>query len=185
MLTLNRIVKMKERVVSNNQSAIEILMRENEKGLECVHQLGNAVKRIQADGFSFETFEQVVEAMKFIDTEIRQHSEKEEQYLSPLLDRHVHGSSQVMTQEHRELWKALSALRECVKDIEELRIHPTTIRDLIECSRSIVEILTNHINKENTVFFPMATRLLTPEEYDQFQTSIFAARSSISSKSVH
>jgi hemerythrin-like domain-containing protein len=164
--------EMKEQSPGNNGGAIEIHVAENERGREYTEQLRIAAEHIQANGFSFETFEQIVEAIRFIETEIRRHCEAEEQYLFPLLDRHVKGSLQAAVEEHRAIWKALGVLRECVKDIEDLRIHPAIIRDLAQYSIAIADLLLRQIEKENATLFPAVKDLLTPEECDQVRASI-------------
>ena len=143
-----------------------MLMQEHEEGLKYLAQLQKAAEYIQANGFSFEAFRDVSEAIRYIDSEIRRHNEKEEQYLFPLIESHVHGPGEAMHNEHRELWRAFKSLRECVREVEEMKIYPTTVRDLIRLSKSIVDLLTDHIRKENEVFFPMAKNMLTKDEYE-------------------
>ena len=154
---------------------IELLMKEHEEGMKYLRQLGNAADYIKANGFSFEAFEQMAEAIRFIDTDIRRHNEKEEQYLFPLLERHVDGPPQVMRSEHRELWKAFNKLRECIKDMENLHIYGTSIPELVQCANTVVDLLGNHIAKENEVLFPMAKNVLTDAEYDRLRTNLSAA----------
>ncbi|HTK82661.1 MAG TPA: hemerythrin domain-containing protein [Bacteroidota bacterium] len=145
---------------------IVLLMHEHEEGMKYLDKLRDAADYIQANGFSFKAFEDVAEAIRFIDNEIRRHNEKEEKYLFPLVEVHVHGPGEVMHNEHRELWRAFKSLRECVKEVEEMKIYPTTVRDLIRLSHAIVDLLSNHIRKENEVFFPMAKNILTKDEYE-------------------
>ena len=166
----------KETVHSNGDAdPILILMKEHEEGLRYLKQLKEAAEQIKTNGFSFEAFENLAQAIRYIDIEIRRHNENEEKYLFPLMERHLNGSSEVMRSEHRELWRAFNSLRTCVKDVEDMKIYATTIRDLVRCSESIVELLTSHITKENDVLFPMAIRILTKEEYRQLAAEIAAA----------
>ena len=167
---------MSKEVRKDSAGAIEILIADNEKGLAYAEQLKSAAKSIQANGFSFEMFEQIVEAIRFIETEMRRHCQNVEQFLNPLIDRHVKGYLQSGIDEHREIWKALSVLRECVKDIEDLRIHPAITRDLANYSTTIACLLVQQIEKENSTLLPIARKSLTPEECDQLKASISAAR---------
>lgn len=158
--------------MQNVDDPIEILMKEHEEGLKYLKRLGDAAEHIKTYGFSFDAFEDIAEAIRFIDTEIRHHNEREEKYLFPLMDTHATSPSKVIRDEHRELWRAFNNLMESVKNVEELRIYPTTVMELIQNSKAIVELLSNHIAKENEILFPMTKQLLTKEEYEQLGKNI-------------
>ena len=160
--------------MQNETDPLQILRREHEAGLKCLQRLRDAAEYIRTNGFSYEAFNDVAEATWFVDTDIRRHNEKEEKYLFPLLEQHVNGLPTVFRNEHRELWKAFKNLRECVKDVEELRIYPTTVADLIKYSTSVVLLLSNHMTKENNILFPMAKEVLTKKEYSQLAKEILA-----------
>ena len=151
---------------------IEVFRKENEEALEFIAQLSGAAEFISANGFSFDAFEQIVAVVEFIDEKVRKHSEKEEKYLFPLMERHINGRTQTMRTEHRELWRAFATLKESVRDVEDLRIHAMTVRDLVHSSRTIVGSLTRHIQKENKEYFPQAKEILTQAEYDQLRKEL-------------
>ncbi|MBI3193659.1 MAG: hemerythrin domain-containing protein [Ignavibacteriae bacterium] len=151
---------------------IEILIKEHEEGTHYLQQLHIASMYISQSGFSFDAFMKLGEAIRFIDNELRTHNEKEEQYLFPLLERHVGNPVRTMLEEHRELWKLFARIRQCVEDIEEGRIYATTVKELVVASDQLYELLLNHINKENEVLFPMAKAMLTQEEYEQLKESL-------------
>jgi regulator of cell morphogenesis and NO signaling len=177
----------KEKTPVNNCNQIDpilLLMQEHEEGIKYLKRLGKAADYIHSNGFSFEAFKDVAEAIRFIDNEIRRHNEKEEKYLFPLLASHASEPVEPMRDEHRELWKAFKYLRECVKEVEEMKIYPTTVRDLVRLSKSIVDLLTNHITKENEVLFPLAKSVLTKDEYALLTREINAAPSIILHQSI-
>ena len=151
---------------------IEILVKEHNEGLKRLAELSNAAEYIDRHGFAFEAYTQIAGAIRFINSEIRNHNEKEEKYLFPLIERHVHGPAHAMHNEHRELWRLFSRLLESVEDVEEGRIYATTIKELVLSSRLIVDLLTEHIRKENNVLFPMAKQVLTNDEYEQLSQNI-------------
>jgi hemerythrin-like domain-containing protein len=159
----------------DRRDPIDILLHEHSIALQYLHQLGDATEQIRVNGFSYDAFQKIEEALQFINLEIRHHNEKEERYLFPLLERHTQTQPTAMREEHRELWKALDRVQECIKDVEESRIYSNTIRELIRCCTSILTMLNNHIANENTVLFPMAKKLLTREEYQQLQQDICSA----------
>ena len=144
---------------------IEIFMHEHEMGLHQLALMANAAMSIEVNGFSAEAFRTIAEAIRYIGREIRCHNEREEEFLFPALDRHVSGPPGAMRQEHRELWRAFNELLKVVRDVEDGRLRGSSIRELVQLVNFIVDHLRDHIEKENTVLFPMAKRLLTSEEY--------------------
>lgn len=154
---------------SDSRDPIDILLNEHTVALQYLQRLRDATEHIKVHGFSYDAFQKIEEAIHYINLEIRHHNEKEERYLFPLLERHIKTPPEVMRSEHRDLWKELDRLQECIKDVEESRIHSNTVRELIHCCTSIVNMLTAHITKENNVVFPMTKQLLTKEEYLQLQ----------------
>lgn len=147
-------------------------MKEHEECLKYLARLHNAAEYIRTNGFSFEAYSQIAETIRFIDTVVRQHDEKEEKYLFPLMDRHVVGPPQSLRSEHRELWFAFRQLLRTVEDIEEGRLHGTSIAELVQSAEAVVEVLTSHITKENEVVYPMAKQVMTKEEYGQLKEQI-------------
>lgn len=151
---------------------IEILTKEHNECLRHLARMENAAEYIQTNGFSHEAYTQIAATIRFIDTVMRQHDEKEEKYVFSMMDRHVTGAPQVMRNEHRELWIAFKQLIRTVEDIEEGRLHGTSIVELVQSAEAVVEHLTSHITKENEVVFPMAKQMLTKEEYDELRASM-------------
>jgi len=154
------------------QDPIDILMKEHEECLKYLARLHNAAGYIKSNGFSFEAYSQIAETIRFIDTVVRQHDEKEEKYLFPVMDRHIVGPPQSLRSEHRELWFAFRQLLRTVEDIEEGRLHGTSIAELVQSAEAVVEVLTSHIAKENEVVYPMAKQIMTKEEYCQLKEQI-------------
>jgi len=150
----------------------EILIGEHGECLKYLQRMENAANYIKSNGFSFEAYSQIAETVRFVDTVMRQHDEKEEKYLFSLMDQHVPGAPQVMRNEHRELWIAFRQLLKTVEDIEEGRLHGTSIVELVESAQAVVEHLGEHIAKENEIVFPMAKQMLTKEEYNRLRESM-------------
>jgi hemerythrin-like domain-containing protein len=125
-------------------------------------------------GFSSAAFSRIGEAIGFIDTEIRRHCEKEEQFLMPLIENHIPDSREIRG-EHRALWTAFRELRRHIQDIEDGRLRGTAIIDLVHSAHMIAEILGDHIARENDELFPMVKRLLNADEYDRLTRGIVSA----------
>jgi uncharacterized protein len=158
--------------MSNVRDPIDILRKEHKDGLQYLAKLENAADSIRINGFSAEAFEQIVEVTRFIDTILRQHNEKEEMHLFPLIEHHVTDPPQVLRIEHQELWHVFRELLKAVKDVEEGRIHGSSIKELVQTAKVVVEHLNNHIAKENDIIFPLAKQLLSKEEYQQLRVEI-------------
>ena len=157
------------------EDPIEVLMKDHDEGLKHLALMKNAVNSIRQTGFSAEAFRQIAEAIQFIDVEIRQHNELEEKVLFPLIERHGLSPSYAMRHEHREMWSAFNRLLKHVRDIEEGRLHGTSIVEFIKASEFIIDMLGNHIAEENTVLFPMIRKVLTAGEYQQLAREILRA----------
>lgn len=153
---------------------IEVLMKEHDKALEKLSVIADSIESIQLHGFSGRAFQDLTNATSFISTEMRKHSDKEEKFLFPLLDKHVFESPNIMRHERWEIWQAFNELMASIKDVEDGRIHGTTICELIRSSQEVVEKFRNHIIKENTILFPMVKRVLRSEEYEQLRKDIIS-----------
>jgi hemerythrin-like domain-containing protein len=160
---------------SSTPDPLELLVQEHEEGLKFIRRLREAAEDIRTRGFSTPAFERVGEAIRFFDTEMRRHNEKEEEFLLPLLGHYIPGAPLQMRREHRAIWAAFEELRGYVHDIEEGRLRGSAIMDLVECANLIVEMLGEHIARENDELFPAAKRLLNVEEYGRLANGMLGA----------
>ncbi|MDI6767502.1 MAG: hemerythrin domain-containing protein [Bacteroidota bacterium] len=151
---------------------LDILRHEHDRGLQELEKIITAIESIHKNGFSREAFQQIAESVKYVGSEMKKHYEKEERYLFPLLDKHLFESPNKIRYERREMWQSLNELINSIKDIEDGRFHGSTVRDLLQCARQVVEHFRTHINRENDVILPMVKRLLTSAEYVQFGEEI-------------
>jgi len=155
---------------------IDILMKEHEEGMSDLGIISQAAKSIQVDGFSARAFQEMATAVRAIADLISRHNNAEETLLFPLLERHTNAMPGTIMIEHREVTRTFRELLRSINDIEEGRIHGSSIRELLQLANFVVSHLGNHMTKENTVLFPLAKRLLTNEEYEKLRLGI--ARSS-------
>ncbi len=145
---------------------IEILVEEHEHALAKLQQLKHTVERIEATGLTQDLLSELRSCLKFIDGEVRAHNEREERFLFPMLEQYVSEPPSVMRSEHRSLWAALSELTRLIDDISQKGDQEGKLRKALDLALYIVELLSNHIAKENNVLFPMAKSILTEEQYD-------------------
>lgn len=87
------------------------------------------------------------------------HHLKEENSLFPVLERKgISGPTFVMTTEHQEGKKLILKMKELLPNIKENR------EDFLEASNEYVELLRQHIWKEDNVLFNMAKNVLSTDE---------------------
>lgn len=158
---------------SNLSDPIEILIAEHDEALFYLEELNKAILKAEATGFDKETLNKITTSINFIDSDIKAHNQKEELYLFPLLAKHVTGPIAVMEHEHKTLWDALARLKELMAEVNELEQNKGSI--ITKC-RFIIYLLSNHIQKENQVLFPMAKHNLTEEEYLNFKNGILDSK---------
>lgn len=97
--------------------------------------------------------------LHFLEQDVQQHFALEETALFPALERHIgseHGPLAVMHLEHADFRSLLAALSEAVQAANpaQQRAH----------AGSLIDLLRSHIAKEDQVLFPLAERVLSPDE---------------------
>jgi hemerythrin-like domain-containing protein len=100
----------------------------------------------------------------FLESEVMQHFALEEQALFPLLARHLgvdDGPLAVMNSEHATFRRLLGDLRDGVRAGDGAAQR--------RAGGEIVSLLRAHIAKEDNVLFPMAARVLSPEEQNEVE----------------
>ncbi len=145
---------------------IRKLQTEHEHGIVQLGFLDDATQRMNQKGFSEEDFKIVKKSSAFISNEIRQHNESEEINLFPLLENHLsqNGPTQVMRAEHRILWNKLNKFDKSIADVESDKNNLEFLKNLRSNAQRIVDLLSEHIYKENNILFPMAEKILTENE---------------------
>jgi hemerythrin-like domain-containing protein len=97
--------------------------------------------------------------LMFLQGDVADHFAIEEEALFPALSAHAHlaqGPLAVMDQEHTTFRQLVLLLSKAVHEGDRAEQRAR--------SRDIVELLREHIAKEDHVLFPLAERVLTPEE---------------------
>ena len=98
-----------------------------------------------------------------LDTE--PHHQREEQSIFPRLERAgIEGPPRVMRMEHTELRARKHRLADLLAEGEKMDFKKWAA-EIVEAGDYIVENLVAHIHKEDTVLYPMAVRVFSPEEW--------------------
>ena len=143
---------------------LELLKKEHEEAMNHLQVLENAADSIKANGFSAEAFEQIAETIRWMNTEVRRHTKLEEQYLFPLIEHHMRNLADQVKGDHQDMWDSFSDLLSTVKEVEEGRLHGTSIQTVVAIARTIVEQMRGHIRRENMILYPALKELMTAQE---------------------
>ena len=165
-------------LIVSSADPIELFEREHQAGLEQVARLENAAHSIMANGFSVDAFEEITAAVRWLNIDVRRHTDTIELWLLPLVEHHDREIPRVIRREHRDLWSAYGQLVRDVHDVEEGHLHGSTIREMVRASMGIAGLLRDHIEREINVFFPSIRQALTAAEFHQLTESLTGARSS-------
>jgi hemerythrin-like domain-containing protein len=147
-----------------SKDPLKILLQEHQDGLGHLARLEQAAESIQANGFSAEAIEEIIEAVRWMNNDVREHIVIEERYLFPAIERHGSDLPDSMRNDHHELRGAFSQFLEIVQEIERGRMRGSSIHEIVQISLHIVTIMRSHIARENELLFPLAKRLLSVEE---------------------
>ncbi|MBP1684670.1 MAG: hemerythrin [Deltaproteobacteria bacterium] len=96
----------------------------------------------------------------YLQREVMEHFVLEEQALFPILERHIgrtHGPLAVMDMEHATFRELLEGLTAGLGSDDTAQAQRRT--------HAIIDLLRDHIAKEDNVLFPMAARVLSGEEH--------------------
>ena len=114
----------------------------------------------------------------FFDGELKVHFRHEEEIIFPYLARVIgrEGPIAAMLDEHQTLWRTLDALHE---KVDELKGAPPDSADKVaqtvqQIANHIVGFLRSHIQKEDSVLFPLAEETLDPETLREMVAKIQA-----------
>lgn len=94
---------------------------------------------------------------------IERHMAKEEA-LFAVLERHLprdHGPLSVLRSEHVDVFQNFSRMREAATPGR--RQSPRALEDVLEFARTTVQVIRDHMYKEDRVLFPLVARLLAPD----------------------
>ena len=148
---------------------IAALYDEHEAALRELERLRLAASRLAEPG----SIAEIEKALRFLETEIRAHNQWEEDHLFPKLELYTgpHGPCMVMRSEHRQLWGLYDHLEPVLAVVKQGTAGPEERAQLSRLALSIVDLLVQHIAKENQILFPMAKQVLRPEDLDAMRAA--------------
>ncbi|MFI5252607.1 MAG: hemerythrin domain-containing protein [Bacteroidota bacterium] len=161
--------------LAGSSDPIDLLVGEYDDALRYLTILDDGMNTIRLEGFSDEIFQRIIDALRFLSPHVLQHNRKEEKYLFPLLGRHGNHALYRMKQEHRELIQVFVKLLRCVRRIKTGEITQYAIEEFVHNGIEIIDLLGEHFAQEGKMLFPLAKKLLSLEEYEQFKNGILVS----------
>lgn len=143
---------------------IALLMKEHEDALSNLRQLKKSAADLKKKGFSEKTFKALLKAVEYVDEEVRHHNKHEEDALFPIVERYVDGPTAVLREDHHKMERIYKKLSYSIKTLRENTDDKIARAELCESAEDIVQLMVNHIHKENQILFPMIQRFCTKEE---------------------
>lgn len=149
---------------SHGGSPTTVLVEEHDLILQALDALETMLGRLEAGSAPDRTyFEKAVEFLKTFADKCH-HGKEEDLLFKAMLNRGFPlqgGPIAVMLSEH-ETGRAF--IRGMADAAARLGVDPSAARQVIDSGRGYIQLLRAHIAKENTILFPMADRVLTPED---------------------
>jgi len=143
---------------------IAMFLKEHDTALVQLRILKKSAGEIRKNGYSEKIFKQLLKAAEFVDEEVRVHNGKEETALFPIVERYVDGPTNVLREDHQRMAKIYKKLRYSIDSLKENHEDKIARQELEEAAEGIVQLMVNHIHKENEILFPLVKRFFSKEE---------------------
>ncbi len=136
-------------------------MQEHDQTLLQLAALNRATRTLAEHGWNGEAFRRATGSIRFLEEEIGTHNSREEDALFPVLEKYVEGPTAVMRAEHRGLRKELKKLLSASKTVARGGHNRQNLKQLQQRAQVVIQLLVNHIHKENNILFPLVQKFLT------------------------
>lgn len=143
---------------------IALLMKEHEDALNKLQLLKKSAADLKKKGYSEKSFKSLLKAVEYVDEEVRHHNKHEEDALFPIVERYVDGPTTMLREDHAQMAKIYKKLSYSIKALRDNTDDKTVRLELCDFAEDIVQLMVNHIHKENQILFPMIQRFCTKEE---------------------
>jgi regulator of cell morphogenesis and NO signaling len=165
------------------ESIMEELLRQHRGAESMLVKLAAGVVRVQREGVGGAgVLDDLRELRREIHGEVLSHFREEEQALFPVLGRHIDSASgpiAMLMEEHAIFRQLELQFEEAVAALEAGHAEGWGEK-LCGAGDSIARLLPAHIEKEESVLFPMAEDVLSAEEWDQVRRLWREAQAAVS-----
>ena len=172
----------KEKKFKFDLPALRVLENEHNYLLHVMQDWHLIVLAFERDMYTLEEGHEALQTLRrlmieFIDP-LKNHTEKEEEFLFPLLAKYVgteQGPVNATEEEHEEIDAYIGHfLHHTSGDVSDMTMQD--IKDVVKDAGEAFEVITVHFVKEESILFPMVNNILRIEEqdklYEQLYTSI-------------
>ncbi|MGB9756468.1 MAG: DUF438 domain-containing protein [Candidatus Bathyarchaeales archaeon] len=161
----------KQKPAIKPETPINILIEEHKILQQISYKLSHVVDKVRetesANSISSEISQLKEITKELLDAE--KHYLREENVLFPLLEKHgITEPPAIMWMEHNQLREKKKKLREIIENYDATSFQDFK-KQLSEVSKSVIEVLSSHIFKENNILFPTALRMITEQEWRDAQ----------------
>ncbi len=151
--------------MKNYINPLAIFISEHADLLVHLLKLNSVTKSIKKNGLSKKSLDIIAHVMATLEYEIGHHNKLEEDALFPILEKHVEGPTQLLKDEHKQMFISFAKLYKVFNKVNKAKINTKKDVELLTTStQEVVHIFVNHIHKENYILFPLLKRFLTKEE---------------------
>lgn len=150
------------------------LSGEHAASLNILEKMKTTSAQLKFRGYEPALFKELWSAVLFINSKIHKHSLIEEQALLPVLEERIgeNGPGAFMRAEHRQLWSTVDRLEMELKSLPATPSDVEKIQRVVELSQLIFDLLRSHIEKENSILFPLTRDKLGEEDLNRIQRFI-------------
>jgi iron-sulfur cluster repair protein YtfE (RIC family) len=152
------------------ESIMDEFLRQHRGAEAMLVKLAAGVGRVRHEGTSGAgVLDDLRELRREIQGEVLSHFREEEQALFPVLGRHIDSASGpiAMLMEEHAIFRQLELQFEEAVAAIEARHGDGWEEKVCDAGDSIARLLPGHIEKEESILFPMADDVLSAEEWDQ------------------
>lgn len=148
------------------------LEQEHALAMEHIRFLEDAARSIRERGFTAASFQTIAEKSVLLGEIFRDHDGIEEKYLFPVVEKFAPEYIREFREEHRTTRRLFTTLRSLVHDLEQGRIHGSSVGDLLRTTQDIVLVLRRHIIGENDILFPLLRQRLDRSEVEALKNTM-------------
>lgn len=142
------------------------LLKEHERGLIYLTFLNDASDRITTNGFNESDLEILIFTVEFLSTDLAEHYTHEEN-LYPVISRHTgEGIICEIINEHKLIMTLLGELAAYISILQKHSYDDNSASLLKLKVKSVYDLLTAHIKKENNLLFNAAKILLNEKDFN-------------------
>lgn len=143
------------------------LLLEHDRGLMHLTFLNDAVDRIMSHGMNDHDMKILNDSIDFMFKDLKVHCRSEEEEMYPDMLKYTSEDHVIeMAGEHLLIWKLIDELKTFLDEIDKQQNGKTLQTILKGKSKLLVEVLSNHIKKENKLLYKIAQQTFPEKDFN-------------------